>query len=204
MTRRLFLGLLFLLSATLLHGDMQYAVGASPGLMIPFSGDIQNFQATIAPGLDFRMTGFSPVVGLGISAGYGMIRGPYRDSLRKDSSAYTYRYLPISAYLLTDFSGLMTNPPVLPYFRIGGGPCYWDLRRDNDFLITGDSTPSHQWNYILQATIGAERRLGSLPLSVFLEATADYVASSDFVRYGPMDQDEAYAVVRLGLRYQFH
>lgn len=201
MIRRQLLAILLLLPAALLQGAVQFSAGASPGLALPFSGNISNYQPAFAPGIDLRVTGVVPVMGMGLNAGYAEMIGPYRDSLRRDSSSYSYRYVPVAITLFTDFSPLMTNPPVTPYLSFGAGPTYWEIRRNGDLFMVADSTQSRQWNYVMQGTLGVEKRLGKVPLSVFLEATADYVAGSDFERYGYSDEDDVFAEFRLGLRY---
>jgi hypothetical protein len=95
------------------------------------------------------------------------------------------------------------NAPVLPYLKLGAGPCYWDLRKGTDFLNTLDSSKSHQWDYDFTVSVGAEKHLGRLPLAVYLDLTANYITSSHFEKYGALDQDESYAQVSLGLRYFF-
>jgi hypothetical protein len=177
------------------------AVGPAGGLTVPLGGNIVHYQPSWVTGFDIRVTGFQPVIGLGLSAGYTRFRGPHNDSITNDSSKFSYRYVPATVYLLTDLSRIFTRPPFFPYLRIGVGPCYWDVRYDTMFFTTLDSTKSRQWDYAFSATLGAEKRLGRLPLSVFLDLTANYVTSSHFEKYSPLDKDESYAAVSLGFRY---
>jgi len=195
--------LLFLAATAPVWANLVFAVGPGGGLTLPVSGNIERFQPSWGAGIDARATGFEPILGLGLSAGYTRFVGPYRDSVRADSSSYNYRYVPIAVYLFTDFSGVLPNAPVLPYLKLGAGPCYWDLRKNTAFLTTLDSAMSHQWDYDFTVSVGAEKHLGHLPLAVYLDLTANYITSSHFERYGALDQDESYAQVSLGLRYFF-
>ena len=195
---------LLLAAAMPLWAKLEFAAGPSGGLTLPLGGNIQHYQPSWGAGVDARVTGFQPILGLGLSAGYTRFVGPYHDSIRADSSRFNYRFVPIAAYLFTDFSKVFPNAPVLPYLRLGAGPCYWDLRSDTAFLTTLDSTRSHQWDYDFTVSVGAEKRLAQLPLAVFLDLTANYITSSHFERYGALDKDESYAQVSLGLRYLFH
>ncbi|MEO0108325.1 MAG: hypothetical protein ABIK62_04045, partial [candidate division WOR-3 bacterium] len=106
------------------QGAAQWTLGASPGLGVPAGGNIRHFQPGFAPGLDLRLNGLTPVVGLGLSASRVGIKGPYHDSLRRDSSNYTYSFLQASLSLFTDFSPLLSEPLLHPYLRFGAGPAY--------------------------------------------------------------------------------
>jgi len=184
-------------------GALDLALGPSVGLTLPLSGDITHSPAGWSAGLDARLTGFQPVVGLGLSISYAGFPGPYHDSLRQDSSAYYYRYVPGLVYLFTDLSRVMPKTGLLPYLRLGAGPCYWDLRRDNSFVTLLDSTLSRHLDYAFTAAIGVEKRLPRLPLTVYLDLTGNYVASSHFDKYGVYDKDDTYAQISVGVRYLF-
>ena len=185
-------------------GGPNFAFGPSAGLVLPLDGSISHSLPSWGAGIDFRVTGFQPVVGLGLEAGYTRLHGPYRDSLRRDSSSYRYRYVPATLYLFTDFSRILGNTPaVLPYFRMGLGPCLWDLRRNGRLVPTPADTTrrSNQLDYAFIAGIGVERRLGRLPLAVFIDLSASYITSSHYEKYSAYDKDESYATASLGCRY---
>lgn len=196
---------LLLLVTVPVWAGTEFSIGPAGGMALPLGGNIRRYQTGFGAGLDVRVTGFQPVVGLGVSGGYVRFAGPYHDSLRKDSSRYNYRYIPVAVYLLTDFSRLFSDAPVRPYLRLGAGPCYWDWRCDSAFFYytQPDSSrlSSRQWDYDFLLALGAERRLGNLPLSAFIECTGEYITSSHFEKYSVLDKDESYARLALGFRY---
>jgi hypothetical protein len=180
---------------------LDLAFGPGGGLALPLGGDITHSPLSWNAGLDARVTGFQPVVGLGLSASYSGFPGAYHDSLRQDSSAYYFRHVPVTAFLFTDLSRIAPRTGLLPYFRIGVGPCYWDLRRDNSLVTLLDSSLSRHLDYAFIASLGVEKRLPNLPLAVYLDLTGNYIASSHFDQYGVYDKDESYAQVSAGIRY---
>jgi hypothetical protein len=184
------------MAATLLHANVQWTVGASPGLALPSGGDIEHYQAGFAPGIDLRLTGFAPVIGVNLAAAYASMSGP-----TGDSSQLSNRYVPVTVSIFTDFSPLIPNATVLPYLRLGLGPCYWDIRNHGVLFRTLDSTQSKQLDYDLQAAAGVEKNLGRSPLSVFAEVTADYITSTHYRKYGIYDKDDFFTVLRIGLRF---
>jgi hypothetical protein len=186
-----------------LTAGVEFAFGPAAGVTLPLDGSIRRSDPSWHAGIDFRVTGFQPIVGLGLSAAYTRLQGPYRDSLRRDSSAYSYRYLPAAAYLFTDFSRIAGNSPVRPCFRLGFGPCLWDLRRGGDLLPTpGDSSQlSREFDYAFIAGIGLERRLGRMPIAIAFDLTGWYVTSTHFEKYTAFDRDESFATAALAIRY---
>jgi hypothetical protein len=195
---------LVLVASAPLWAGLNLAVGPGGGLALPLGGNIQHFSPSWGAGLDVRVTGFQPILGLGLSAGYTGFTGPYNDSLRKDSTNISYHFVPVAVYLFTDFSKVFPDAPVLPYLRLGAGPCYWNTLKGDTTFTTLDTTRSSQWDYDFTVTVGAEKRLGTLPLAVYLDLTANYITSSHFEKYGALDKDESYAQVSIGMRYLFH
>jgi len=199
MRLRTWLALLLLTSAPLWAG-LNFAVGPGGGLALPLGGNIRNYQPALDAGLDVRLTGFQPVVGLMLTGGYLQFKGPSSSNPANDSSKFTYRYYPTALCAFTDFSGLMAKPVVRPYLRLGIGPCYWDLRYNGQLLTTLDTSQSGQLDYNLVAGLGAEYRLPKLPLAVFAEFSADYITSTHFEKYSYLDKDEYFTLLNVGLR----
>jgi hypothetical protein len=185
-----------------LYAGVQFAAGPAGGFAGPVSGNIKRYQSSYGLAFDVRVTGFRPIVGAGVCAAYARFKGPKSDSLPADSSRFNYRYLPFALYAFTDLSRIFERSPVLPYLRIGAGPCFWDLRYDTTRFMTLDSTMSYHHDWLLLAGLGAEYKIPSLPLAVALDINADYITSTHFEKYGPYDKDELFAMISLGLRYR--
>lgn len=199
--KKVTVALLLTICCGLASAAPQLSAGASPGYAFPIGGNFTRYQPGLALRVDARLTGLQPVIGYGLTLGYAGFKGPKSADPQADSSKFSYRFLPIAVYLFTDLSQVLARSPVLPYLHLGAGPTWWDIRYDNRHFTTGDSTPSTQWDYVLAVTVGAERRFNKVPLSVFAEVSADYITGSHLYRYGPLDEDEAYAVLSAGLRY---
>lgn len=199
MKLRIWFALLLLSSAPLWAG-LNLALGPGAGLALPLGGEIRNYQPALDAGLDVRLTGFQPVVGLALTGGYVQFKGPSSSNPANDSSKFTYRYFPTALCAVTDFSGLMTKPVIHPYLRLGIGPCYWDLRYAGQLLTTLDTSKSSQLDYNLTGAVGAEYDLPKLPLAVFAEFTADYITSTHYEKYSYLDHDEYFGLLNVGLR----
>ena len=85
---------LFLLSSAPLWAGLNFALGPGGGLGLPLGGNIRNYQPALDAGLDVRLTGFQPVVGLALTGGYVQFKGPSSSNPANDSSKFTYRYFP--------------------------------------------------------------------------------------------------------------